>query len=103
MMIKARVAAGDRETGRELLESVEPLIYSTTLDFSAVEAVSETRERISEKPSQRRGAKSLLRCEAGARRDPRYRVSGAMPAAVARRPRAVGPPWRNDAGAVATE
>ncbi|MDQ6760078.1 MAG: glutamine-synthetase adenylyltransferase [Acidobacteriota bacterium] len=58
MMIKARVAAGDRETGRELLEAVEPLTYSTTLDFSAVEAVSATRERISEKLNQRRGAKS---------------------------------------------
>ncbi|MDQ2946510.1 MAG: glutamine-synthetase adenylyltransferase, partial [Acidobacteriota bacterium] len=60
MMIKARVAAGDRETGRELLETVEPLTYSTTLDFSAVEAVSATRERISEKLSHRRGPKSLF-------------------------------------------
>ena len=59
MMIKARVAAGDRETGRQLLETVEPLTYSTTLDFSAVEAVSATRERISEKLSRRRGAKSF--------------------------------------------
>src|SRR5579864_2752220 len=58
MLIKARVAAGDVETGRDLLESVEPLIYSTTLDFSAVEAVSVTRERISEKLNQRRGAKA---------------------------------------------
>ena len=38
MMIKARVAAGDRATGRALLDFVEPRIYSTTLDFSAVEA-----------------------------------------------------------------
>src|SRR5947209_11215343 len=58
MMIKARVAAGDREPGRELLETVEPLTYSTTLDFSAIEAVSVTRERISEKLSQRRGSRS---------------------------------------------
>jgi [glutamine synthetase] adenylyltransferase / [glutamine synthetase]-adenylyl-L-tyrosine phosphorylase len=54
MLIKARVAAGDRETGRELLDVVEPLTYSTTLDFSAVEAVSVTRERISEKLNRRR-------------------------------------------------
>ena len=60
MMIKARVAAGDRETGRDLLDFVEPLIYSTTLDFSAVEAVSATRERISEKLSQRRGPSPLF-------------------------------------------
>lgn len=58
MMIKARAAAGDRETGRQLIETVEPLTYSTTLDFSAIEAVSATRERISEKLSQRRGGKS---------------------------------------------
>src|SRR5579864_4854119 len=57
MLIKARLAAGDPEAGRELLRSVEPLIYSTTLDFSAVEAVSATRERISEKLSRRRLAK----------------------------------------------
>jgi glutamate-ammonia-ligase adenylyltransferase len=60
MLIKARVAAGDVETGRALLESVEPLIYSTTLDFSAVEVVSVTRERISEKLNRRRLGKSGL-------------------------------------------
>jgi glutamate-ammonia-ligase adenylyltransferase len=60
MLIKARVAAGDVETGRELLESVDPLIYSTTLDFSAVEAVSVTRERISEKLNRRRLGKSAF-------------------------------------------
>ncbi|MGA2211825.1 MAG: glutamine-synthetase adenylyltransferase [Bryobacteraceae bacterium] len=57
MLIKARVAAGDSAAGRELLRTVEPLIYSTTLDFSAVEAVSATRERISEKLSRRKAAK----------------------------------------------
>jgi [glutamine synthetase] adenylyltransferase / [glutamine synthetase]-adenylyl-L-tyrosine phosphorylase len=54
MLIKARVAAGDPEPGRALLATVEPQIYSTTLDFSAVEAVSVTRERISEKLNRRR-------------------------------------------------
>ncbi|HLH04218.1 MAG TPA: hypothetical protein VKX25_15740 [Bryobacteraceae bacterium] len=49
MLLKARVAAGDRELGVRLLGSVEPLIYSTTLDFSTIETMSETRERISEK------------------------------------------------------
>src|SRR5580700_3484193 len=60
MLIKARVAAGDPEAGREVLRTVEPLIYSTTLDFSAVEAVSATRERISEKLSKRRLGKSAF-------------------------------------------
>ena len=49
MLIKARVAAGDRATGRALLDFVEPRIYSTTLDFSAIEALSATRERMNEK------------------------------------------------------
>jgi len=60
MLIKARVAAGDAHAGRELLEAVEPLIYSTTLDFSAVEEVSATRERISEKLSKRKLAKGTF-------------------------------------------
>ena len=49
MMIKARVAAGDRATGRVLLDFVEPLTYRTTLDFTAIEQLSETRERLNEK------------------------------------------------------
>jgi glutamate-ammonia-ligase adenylyltransferase len=54
MLIKARVSAGERGPGRELLEFVEPLIYRSSLDFRAVEAVSETRQRISEKIAARR-------------------------------------------------
>jgi len=54
MLIKARVAAGDRAAGRELLEFVEPRTYSTTLDFSAVEALSATRERLNEKLAARK-------------------------------------------------
>jgi glutamate-ammonia-ligase adenylyltransferase len=60
MLIKARVAAGDPSAGRELLANVGPLIYSSTLDFSAVEEVSVTRERISEKLSKRRLGKSVF-------------------------------------------
>ena len=43
MLIKARVSAGEPEPGASLLEFVEPLIYQSSLDFRAVEAVSETR------------------------------------------------------------
>src|SRR3984885_14866828 len=49
MLIKGRVAAGEPGPGSRLLEFVEPRIYSTTLDFKAVESVSEARERINEK------------------------------------------------------
>jgi glutamate-ammonia-ligase adenylyltransferase len=55
MLIKARVSAGDPGPGAELLDAVEPLIYSSTLDFSVVEAASETRVRIREKLAERHG------------------------------------------------
>ncbi|HEY2018977.1 MAG TPA: glutamine-synthetase adenylyltransferase [Bryobacteraceae bacterium] len=55
MLIKARVSAGEHEPGISLLEFVEPLIYQSSLDFRAVESVSETRQRISEKMAARRG------------------------------------------------
>jgi glutamate-ammonia-ligase adenylyltransferase len=60
MMIKARLAAGDPDPARELLGFVEPLIYSTTLDFSAVEAVSEARARIHEQARAKRAAGKAL-------------------------------------------
>ena len=60
MLIKARVSAGEREPGAALLEFVEPLIYQSSLDFRAVEAVSETRQRISEKMAARRGTANGL-------------------------------------------
>jgi glutamate-ammonia-ligase adenylyltransferase len=55
MLIKARVAAGESNPGDELLQFVEPLIYSTTLDFRAVESVSEARLRIHEKNARKPG------------------------------------------------
>ena len=60
MLIKGRVAAGDRSLGRQLFDFVEPLTYATTLDFSAIEAVSLARERIGEKMARKRQAKPGL-------------------------------------------
>jgi [glutamine synthetase] adenylyltransferase / [glutamine synthetase]-adenylyl-L-tyrosine phosphorylase len=54
MLIKGRAAAGDEALGQELLDFVEPSIYSTTLDFSTIETMSETRERIGEKLARKR-------------------------------------------------
>lgn len=54
MLIKARAAAGSREPGRLLLERIQPRIYSSSLDFSAIESMSETRERLNEKMNARR-------------------------------------------------
>jgi glutamate-ammonia-ligase adenylyltransferase len=60
MLIKARVSAGDSRPGRELLDFVEPLIYSTTTDFSAVESVSATRVRIGERVAAKRSTSASL-------------------------------------------
>ncbi len=60
MLIKARLAAGDVETGRGLLDFIEPLTYTSTLDFSAVEQMSATRDRIDEKLSARRNGPSAF-------------------------------------------
>jgi glutamate-ammonia-ligase adenylyltransferase len=60
MLIKARISAGENEPGAALLEFVEPLIYQSSLDFRAVEAVSETRQRISEKLAAKRGGQGGL-------------------------------------------
>jgi [glutamine synthetase] adenylyltransferase / [glutamine synthetase]-adenylyl-L-tyrosine phosphorylase len=45
-LIKARPAAGDLKLGASLLNLVRPLIYSTTTDFSLIERLSESRDRI---------------------------------------------------------
>jgi glutamate-ammonia-ligase adenylyltransferase len=60
MLIKARVAAGDEWLGQALLDFVEPSIYSTTVDFSTIETMSETRERITEKLARKRFSKKGL-------------------------------------------
>ena len=76
MLIKARVAAGDPATGRALLDFVEPRIYSTSLDFSAIEELSATRERLNEKlaihQAKRRGIDVKL--ERGGIRDIEFLV-----------------------------
>jgi [glutamine synthetase] adenylyltransferase / [glutamine synthetase]-adenylyl-L-tyrosine phosphorylase len=58
MLIKARVAAGYRPTGRALLDFAEPLIYSTSLDFSAIAELSATRERLNEKLAAQKSGRS---------------------------------------------
>ncbi|MGA3201163.1 MAG: glutamine-synthetase adenylyltransferase [Bryobacteraceae bacterium] len=78
MMIKARIAAGDRSTGEALLDFVEPKIYSTTLDFSTIEALSVTRERINEKLARKkrsRGTRELdIKLDRGGIRDIEFLV-----------------------------
>lgn len=49
MLIKVRPAAGDPGPGQALLDALQPRIYSTSLDFSAIDRMAETREKIDRK------------------------------------------------------
>jgi [glutamine synthetase] adenylyltransferase / [glutamine synthetase]-adenylyl-L-tyrosine phosphorylase len=71
MLIKARVSAGEPGPGAALLDFVEPLIYQSSLDFRSLEAVSETRQRISEKVAAKKGRRRGLdvKLEPGGIRD----------------------------------
>ncbi len=76
MLLKARVAAGDERTGETLLESAAPFIYSTTVDFSTIETMSTTRERISEKIARKsqRGSEINVKLTRGGIRDIEFLV-----------------------------
>ena len=74
MLIKARVAAGSPDLGAGFLDFIEPLIYKTTTDFSAVESVSETRERIHEKLRRRAPAGINVKLHHGGIRDIEFLV-----------------------------
>ena len=60
MLLKARVVAGDEKLGQEMLDFVGPAIYSTSIDFSTIETMSVTRERITEKLASKRLRKDEL-------------------------------------------
>ncbi len=74
MLIKARVSAGDLAPGQKLLEFVEPFIYQSSLDFGAVEAVSETRQRIGEKVAAKKRTGLDVKLAPGGIRDIEFLV-----------------------------
>ncbi len=71
MLIKARAAAGHIPTGNALLEFVEPLMYRTSTDFTAIEQLSATRERLNEKLNARKSKSEKIdvKLERGGIRD----------------------------------
>ena len=74
MLIKARVCAGERGPGQEILEFVQPLIFTSTLNFSAVESMSQTRQRIDEKVAARRKSGIDVKLVPGGIRDIEFLV-----------------------------
>ncbi len=55
MLIKARAAAGHLRLGRSFLQMIRPLIYRTTTDFTVIEKVAESRDRIQQNLKRRSG------------------------------------------------
>jgi glutamate-ammonia-ligase adenylyltransferase len=76
MLIRARAAAGDRETARAFLHEVRPLIYQREFRLEVVEAVLNARERIT-RSLERRQARRAVPRRAAARG---YRAAAVAPA-----------------------
>ena len=74
MLIKARPAAGDRRLGAGFLRIVQPLIYQTTTDFSVIERMAETRDRIRRGLERRRRRRIDIKRDRGGIRDIEFLV-----------------------------
>ncbi len=74
MLIKARPVAGDVRLGRQFLDIVMPQVYRTTTDFSQIERVSESRDRI-QKQRRQSGSNAVdVKLDAGGIRDVEFLV-----------------------------
>ena len=74
MLIKARAAAGHRRLGRSFLQMIRPLIYRTTTDFTVIEKVAESRDRIQQDLKRRSGKKIDVKLMRGGIRDIEFLV-----------------------------
>ncbi len=74
MLLKARPVAGSLPLGRKFLDTVTPQIYRTTTDFSQIEKLAETRDRM-QKQRRRRGAHTIdVKLDPGGIRDVEFLV-----------------------------
>lgn len=69
MLIKARHSAGEPRITREFLRGVEPYVYGSPTDFSAIESVLLARERISKKLRESRSEAIDVKLHRGGIRD----------------------------------
>ncbi|MGH9452804.1 MAG: hypothetical protein ACRD2O_02410, partial [Terriglobia bacterium] len=69
MLIKARHSAGDEKLTREFLRGMEPYVYGSPTDFSAIESVLLARERISKKLRESRAETVDVKRHRGGIRD----------------------------------
>ena len=74
MLLKARPVAGDVRLGRSFLGLVTPHIYRTSTDFSQIEKLAESRDRM-QKQQRRRGRGSInVKLDPGGIRDVEFLV-----------------------------
>ncbi|WP_461537255.1 bifunctional [glutamate--ammonia ligase]-adenylyl-L-tyrosine phosphorylase/[glutamate--ammonia-ligase] adenylyltransferase [Spongorhabdus nitratireducens] len=67
-MIKARVVAGDRQAGSELLATLKPFVYRRYIDFGAIEALRDMK-RLIQREVKRRGMQENVKLGAGGIRE----------------------------------
>ena len=74
MLLKARPVAGDLLLGRRFLDTVTPQIYRTTTDFSQIEKLAETRDRMQKQRRPRDGRTLDVKLHPGGIRDVEFLV-----------------------------
>ena len=74
MLIKARPVAGDLRLGQHFLDMVTPRIYQTTTDFSQIENLAESRDRIRQQRAKDRRTTINVKLDTGGIRDIEFLV-----------------------------
>ena len=74
MLLKARPVAGDLRLGQQFLAMVTPQTYRTTTDFSQIERLAETRDRIQRQHKRRGAAMPDVKLDPGGIRDIEFLV-----------------------------
>lgn len=74
MLLKARPVAGDLRLGRTFLDIVTPQIYRTSTDFSQIDRLAETRDRIQRQKRSRQRKSLDVKLDAGGIRDIEFLV-----------------------------
>lgn len=74
MLIKARPVAGDRRLAERFLSLIEDRIWETSTDFSKIERLSESRDRIEERRRGRARRRTNVKLDRGGIRDVEFLV-----------------------------
>lgn len=74
MLLKARPVAGDIRLGRTFLDIVTPQIYRTSTDFSQIDRLAETRDRIQQQKRNRNRRSLDVKLDPGGIRDIEFLV-----------------------------